>query len=110
MHDSKDVTSKNIDNNMNSPCHTILPDMDHETCHHLSLATVLERWLECGNRATLQWLFYKGETTRASEAKEQDEEANQGKQACLQAVTRAINDEKFKSSKNLPEVLTIFFP
>ena len=59
--------SKDVKNNTNSPWHTLLPDMNTEAHPHLSLAIFLERWLECGNGATSQWLFCEGTTTNSLE-------------------------------------------
>ena len=88
--------SKNVKDQTNSPVQIMLPDLDPRTCVCMSLALFPEADLQFGDRATSQWLFARGKTTRSDNMKEQDKECEQGKEQHARVVKKATLDPAFE--------------
>ena len=90
--------SKNVNDTTDCPDHILLPSKDPRTCVYLSLSIWLEEWCGKGIGHRSQWLFVDGETTSASPVKQQDNEANLGKNKYLAAVKKCIEHHAFRPS------------
>ena len=87
--------SKNVSNESNCPDQITLPDMDPRTCVCMCLALFLEADLQYGDSALSQWLFCSGSTTNRSPTKEQDKEANRGKNTYARVLRNATKNLAF---------------